>query len=110
MKHIVIVLVVLANCACSPPADRQLRDLLESARLALWRGELVEAQTLATRGSALTRAQPDSEWAWTFSLLRADTLIYQNQLAEASSLLGVALPAGARFAALRSRQQYLNAR
>jgi CHAT domain-containing protein/tetratricopeptide (TPR) repeat protein len=110
MKRVVPLLALLASCACGHPTDRQFSDLFDSARLALGRGELIEAQTLAARGSALARAQPDAKWPWTFRLLRAEILIAGNKLAEVPPLLGATLPSDARFAMLRSKQKYLDAR
>jgi CHAT domain-containing protein len=110
MKRVVSLLVVLASCGYGHATDRQLGDLFDAARLALGHGEFIEAQTLAARGVALTRTQPDRQWTWTFDLLRAEILIARNDLAEVPPLLAVTLPPDARFAGLRSRQQYLEAR
>jgi CHAT domain-containing protein/Tfp pilus assembly protein PilF len=110
MKRAVSLLVALASCGCGHPTDRQLGDLLASARLALGHGELLEAQTLAARGIAMSRTQSDRQWTWTFDLLRAEVMIARNDLAEVPPLLGMTLPPDARFAELRSRQHYLEAR
>jgi tetratricopeptide (TPR) repeat protein len=110
MKRAVSLLVVLASCGCGHLTDRQLGDLYDAARLALGHGELIEAQTLAARGVALTRTRPDRRWTWTFDLLRAEVLIARNELAEVPPLLSVTLPPDAGFAGLRSRQLYLEAR
>src|SRR4029077_13505692 len=74
------------------------------------RGELIAAQSLGERGIALTDSQPGSSWAWTFRLLRAESLILQLKQLEAAQDLSDSLPPGREFDWLRARQKYLLAR
>ena len=79
----------------TPRSDYQ--STLDAATLAMRRGELDAARTLADQGVALTRSQPDSEWAWRFTLLLSEVLIRKHDLPEAHRLLDAELPEGAAF-------------
>jgi CHAT domain-containing protein/Tfp pilus assembly protein PilF len=105
-----IVLVAAAFCACTNRSERQLDSTLETARAALMRGKLADARTWADRGIALTKSDPDSEWAWKFRLLQGEVRLASLQLEQMLPLLKETLPAGPRFDALRARQKYLEAR
>src|SRR5260370_7532616 len=105
-----IVLVAAVFCACTNRSERQLESALETARDALMRGKLADARTWADRGIALTKSDPDSEWAWKFRLLQGEVRLASLQLEQMLPLLKETLPAGPRFDALRARQKYLEAR
>jgi CHAT domain-containing protein len=100
------VLAVAVSCAVDK--DRRLASTFEASRMAVRRGELVEARTLAERG--LEQSQPDSPWAWTFRLFRGEILLLQQQRTEVPALITATVPAGEAFEAIRARQKYLQAR
>src|SRR2546426_12423703 len=110
MKRAAIAFAFFAICGCAPRSEVEFRQTLESARRAFERGDLSRAQELAERGLSLTQANPDSERAWTFRLLRAEILLERNNLTEAAALLERRLPDQAAFDPLRGRQAYLSAR
>ena len=107
MKRCVVLIWLLVTCGCARNAERQLAATLDEARLAARRDELIQARSIAERGLAL--AQPDSEWAWTFRLLRGEILLLQRQPAEVAPLVSASLPAAPSFDRLRARQKYLEA-
>ena len=107
MTRVALLLWLLVACGCARNPERQLAATFDEARLAARRGELTQARTIAERGIAL--AQPDSQWAWTFRLLRGEILLLQRQPAEVVPLVSAALPAEAAFNHLRARQKYLQA-
>jgi CHAT domain-containing protein len=109
MKHLAVAIAVLTVAAsCTVDKDRQLASTFEASKIAVRRGELAEARTLADRGLSL--AQPDSEWAWTFRLYRGEILLLQHQPSEVTSLVTATLPAATTFDPIRARQKYLQAR
>jgi len=107
MKRAVLLVALLAASGCGGNRDRQLASTFEEARLAARRGELSEARTLAERG--LARAQPESEWDWTFRYLRGEILLLQHQTAEVAPLVRADVPAGPGFDRIRARQKFLEA-
>jgi len=107
MKRAVLLVALLAASGCEGNRDRQLASTFDEARLAARRGELSEARTLAERG--LARAQPDSEWDWTFRFLRGEILLLQHQTPEVAPLVSAAVPASPRFDRFRARQKFLEA-
>jgi CHAT domain-containing protein/tetratricopeptide (TPR) repeat protein len=108
MKRVLAAAVLTGIVACR--AGQSPDDLYQAAQLALRQGRLSDAQDLADRGIASTRRAPDSLWAWTFRLLRADIHVSENELTEARPDLEASLPADTSFNGLRARQQYLQAR
>ena len=107
MKRAVLLVALLAASGCEGNRDRQLASTFDEARLAARRGELSEARTLAERG--LARAQPDSEWDWTFRFLRGEILLLQHQTPEVAPLVSAAVPASPGFDRFRARQKFLEA-
>src|SRR3954471_12041491 len=107
MKRTVFLVCLLATGGCAVNAERQLASTYEEARLEARRDDLIQARTVADRGVAL--APPDSEWAWTFRLLRGEILLQQRQPADALSLVAASLPQARTFDRLRARQKYLQA-
>src|SRR5262245_10060564 len=110
MKCLPAMLARVSIAACGPSTGRRIDESFQSARLAMWRGDLVQALDVADRGLALTRSSPDSENAWRLRLLRAEILLAKPDLPQALPTLGQAIPDGASCAALRGRQEYLVAR
>src|SRR6266849_3112436 len=110
MKRAVVLFAVLLVLSCTNRQQSDLDHTFDAARLALRRGELSEARTLAERGLNLLGTQSQSERAWALRLLRVEILIAQLQLPEALSVLRLPIPAGGRFDPLRARQKYLEAR
>jgi tetratricopeptide (TPR) repeat protein len=106
-RVVLLLLCTLVACGCSRNAERLLPSTFDEARLAARRGELTEARTIAERGLAL--ATPDSEWAWTFRLMRGEILLLLRQPAEVLPLISAPLPDGPAFNPLRARQKYLEA-
>jgi CHAT domain-containing protein len=107
VRAIVPILVLLGTYGCAKRTDTDYQSKLEAATLAMRRGELDAARTLADQGVALTRAQPASEWSWRFTLLLSEILLRKHELPDAHRLLNVALPEGATFDVLRARRQFL---
>ena len=71
------------------------------------RGELDAARTLADQGVALTRSQPQSVWAWRFTLLQSEVLLRKHELPEAHRLLETDPPPGAALDVVRARHLFL---
>src|SRR5262245_20631452 len=108
MKRLVAAIAVLTVVASCADRARRLASTFEASRMAVRRGELVEARALAERG--LDLSQPDSPWAWTFRLFRGEILLLQQQRTEVPALVKATVPAGEAFDEVRARQQYLQAR
>ncbi|MEO8521240.1 MAG: CHAT domain-containing protein [Acidobacteriota bacterium] len=104
---LVALVALLAAGGCAARRERQLESAFDEARLASRRGDLPQARALTERGIAL--AAPDSEWSWSFRLLRGEILLLQHQSAEVESLVQAPMPPGLGFAGLRARQQFLRA-
>src|SRR4029079_7748885 len=107
MTRAVFLVCLLATAACAVNPERPLASIYDEARLAARRDDLIQARTIADRGVAL--APQDSEWAWTFRLLRGEILLQQRDPAHALSLIAATLPQGHTFDRLRARQKYLQA-
>lgn len=110
MKRTVAILAIVSAAACGPAAERQIDDAFQTARLALWRGDLAHALDVADRGLALVKSTPESGAAWRLRLLRAEILLAKPDLPQALPTLTQPMPDGASFAALRGRREYLVAR
>jgi tetratricopeptide (TPR) repeat protein len=110
MKRVAVALTLLAACACAGASERTLARTRDEATLALRRGDLADALSVAQRGVALTDSRPDSPWAWTFRLLRSEAQILRREFAEALPPLSLTLPDTEGFRSLHARQQYLLAR
>lgn len=110
MKCLPAVLALVSIVACGPSTGRRIDESFQSARLAMWRGDLVQAIDIADKGLALTHSSPDSENAWQLRLLRAEILLAKPDLPQALPTLGQPIPDGMAFARLRGRQEYLVAR
>jgi len=110
MTRVAVVLTLLALSACVPSSDRDPRQILESGRLAILRGELPRAQTLASHGLSLTEADRTSRWPWEFRLLSAEILIAKRELPAARPMLDAAIPPDPGLDSLRGRQLFLRAR
>ncbi|HEX3704789.1 MAG TPA: tetratricopeptide repeat protein, partial [Vicinamibacterales bacterium] len=102
----VMVIATLGACTHAP----SLATTLDAARTALWRGDLIQAQALADKAVALTKTVPGSVDGWTAVLLRTEVQLARLDLASAEPVLAAAVPAGASFDGIRSRQLYLVAR
>src|SRR5256885_13003282 len=110
MRGVAVALALLGACACAGPSERQLARTRDEATLALRRGDLSDALSLAERGLTLTYSRPDPQWVWTFRLLRSEAQILRREFAEALPPLSLPLPDAERFRSLHARQQYLLAR
>jgi CHAT domain-containing protein/tetratricopeptide (TPR) repeat protein len=104
-----ILLITLA-CACRFNTDGRIESDFKTAKLALLRGDLTQAETLATRGLEHTRSPNDSVWAWRFRLLLAEVALSKRSVPEAPPALSAELPAGPEYDELRVRQRYLDAK
>ena len=107
MKHVFVALLIIGANGCSNRAESDFPARIDTATLAMRRGELDAARTFANDGLAATRAHPDSEWAHRFSLLLAEVQIRRHELPDAKRLLSAELPAGAPFERLRVRREFL---
>ena len=110
MKVAALTAALVAMCACAGRGGPGLDQTEAEAAGALRRGELTAAQSLAERGLALAGPESGSRSAWTFRLLRAESLVLQVKAQEAHADLTDALPATREFDSLRARQKYLQAR
>jgi len=110
MKCLPAVLALASIVACGPSTGRRIDESFQSARLAMWRGDLASALDAASRGLTLTESTPESEAAWKLRLLRAEILLTKPDLSQALPILTQAMPEASPFAALRARQKYLVAR
>ena len=106
----VVAMVVWLSACAGPATDRHLTELFHSSRLAMRRGELDQARTLAARGVELSRARADSDLSWQLQLLHCEILLNQLALAEASTCLTAPIPDDPRFDELRAQQHYLRAK
>src|SRR5579862_8648496 len=109
MKRVLGGLLVVAACGCVHRTDAELEKTLQSATLAMRRGELDKAGALASHGTALTRDRPGSEWAWRFSLLDSEILLRKRELPQAIERLRMGPPDGSAFAPLEARYDFLQA-
>ena len=110
MTRVAVLFTLLAASACVRTSDRDLRQTLESGRVAILRGDLPRAQTLASQGLKLTEANLTSRWPWEFRLLSAEILIAKRELPAAKPLLDAVLPSDPGLDSLRGRQLFLRAR
>jgi CHAT domain-containing protein len=109
MTRVAVLLTFLVASACVR-SDRDLRQTLESGRLAVLRGDFPRAQALASQGLSQTEADRTSRWPWEFRLLNAEILIAKRELTAARPLLDAVLPPGPGLESLRGRQLFLRAR
>ena len=109
IRCVAATLALFVVVSCGGRNERRFEQTLSAATLALRNGQLPEAQALAEQGVSLTKAQPESAWAWRFQLLRGEVLVARAKLAEVTPLLERPLPSGAKFDPLRIRQQYVRA-
>jgi len=108
---IALALVIAATAGCARRVEDRAPALIDSAVAALRRGDLAAADVFVGQGEALTRAQPDGDWAWRFRFLRADVLLSRREPAEAARAADGSLPPESPvLPELRARQQYLRAR
>jgi tetratricopeptide (TPR) repeat protein len=104
---VIVSLLLLGAWGCAKRADTDYQNTLNEATLAMRRGELDAARTIADQGVARTGAQPSSEWAWRFTLLLSEVLLRKHELPEAQRLMNAEVPEGAAFDLLRARRQFL---
>ena len=107
MKIVIVSLLLLGVCGCAKRAERDDQSRLGAATLAMRRGELDAARTLADQGVALTSAEPHSDRAWRFTLLLSEVHLRKHQLPEAHRLLNTEVPDGVGFEPLRARREFL---
>ena len=101
-----LALLLICACACTH-AETDYQKTLDAATLAMRRGELDAALALADRGVALTRTQPDSAWAWRFTLLDAEVRLRRQDLPQGRQRLEAVPPAGAGLDIVRARHAFL---
>lgn len=77
------------------------------ADAALKRGDLAEAERLASQGFEDWEGQPETRWHWEFRLLLSEVFLQKRELEEAALWLGDQVPPGAEFDDLRC-QRLLN--
>ena len=108
--------LVLAPAACGRAAARSAPSTTTSAASTQRRSRCAAASSTrrgryAAQGVALTCRQPDSAWAWRFTLLLGEVQPQRTRAGRScAALLERRLPAGADFDLLRARQQFLLAR
>src|SRR6478672_1877779 len=107
MRLVIASLLLLGASGCAKHGEADSQKRLDASTLAMRRGALDAAQKLAEQGVTLTGAQPDSEWAWRFTLQLAEVRIRKHELAEARGVLRSEPPAGAAFELIRARREFL---
>jgi CHAT domain-containing protein/tetratricopeptide (TPR) repeat protein len=100
-----VAMVWLLAAACSRTAPPDAAALHAAAASASLRGELREAEQLATQGLALAAGR--APLATDLQLLRARILLMQRDVAGASALIDAAVPAGPDFERLEALRVYL---
>lgn len=103
----VLWLSLLCATGCGQRTEERYQNALNAATLAIRKGDLNSAQSLADKAVSLTRSTPDSVWAWRFTLLRSEVLLRRHELPEARELLKVEPPYGVAFDLLRAKRQFL---
>ncbi|HEX7140242.1 MAG TPA: CHAT domain-containing protein [Vicinamibacterales bacterium] len=102
-------LVLAAGVSCVARGGQQA--LLDAAIDALRRGNLAAAQKSIDEGQSLTLQDPDGVWAWRFRFLQADAFLNARNLAKATEISKLPLPANStNLSELQARSQYLQAR
>src|SRR5689334_21547888 len=99
MKRPLVVLAMAAVTACRASGAVEPTD--RYAFTAHLGGELADAEKLAEQGIERTRARPDSVASWTFRLLRAESLVLQQKIGDARSVLAGSVLPGPEFESLR---------
>jgi CHAT domain-containing protein len=114
MRRFAVAVAIVAAAACSGRTDHDIERTFEAAQVALWRGDLNQAQTLAERGAALSGsvagATVPSQWPWKFRHLLAEVHISRLDFKQALPILDEAIPAARELDRVRARQKYLLAR
>jgi CHAT domain-containing protein/tetratricopeptide (TPR) repeat protein len=98
-------MVWLLAAACSRPTIPDAAALHTSAVQATLRGELLEADSLATQ--AITAAAGAEPLTSDLRLLRAEVLLLQRDVTSASAIIDAAVPAVPARARLEARRLYL---
>ena len=86
MKRLFFTLLAAAASACGSVEPSEFRQTFESAQLAMWRGDLMAAQSLVDRGIGGAASATDTEEIWRLRLLRAEILLARLQLTQAESI------------------------
>lgn len=110
MRRITLFFIVVLASACTRRADVQSAQAADAVTAALRRGDVVQAERIVDDGLSRTNAEPQSESAWRYRLLRGDVLLAKRDLPGATQIAQDALPDAPGFQALRVRQKYLQAR
>ncbi len=105
--HFLAALLLFAASGCTQRTEQRYQRILDETSVAMRRGQLDAARTLADQGVAITRSQPDSPWARRFMLLLGEVRLRRHELPEARALLNVEFPEGPDFDLLRTRRQFL---
>jgi tetratricopeptide (TPR) repeat protein len=101
--------IALSSSCLERPETRFVRTF-EEGRSALREGQLARARELSVQALDDLASQPESVWAWRFRLLGAEADIAGADRSRAVPALDSTIPPGDRFASLRARQKYLQAR
>jgi CHAT domain-containing protein len=107
MKHVILALLLLGAHGCARRAADDDRRLLDTATLAMRRGQLDAAQSLADQALASSGAAPQTIRTWRFTILLSEVLLRKHALPDAHRLLNAEFPAGSTFEPLRARREFL---
>ena len=87
-----------------------MREVRQSAQLALWQGDLPRARSLVREGLSLAARDPDGPWVWTFRFLDAEVLLAERRFPDVLALVSASIPGGRALDPARAHQRYLEAR
>ncbi len=102
--------VILAPIGCTGSAPPSISETVAEVQADLRRGNLARATERIEQRIEEAGSDPDSADVWRLRLLRADVLITRSDIDAAMPFIEAALPETSEFAALRGRQQFLQAR
>jgi CHAT domain-containing protein/Tfp pilus assembly protein PilF len=110
MKRITIALALLLATACTRQRAGDLNSTFEQAQEAFRLGDAAGALRRTDDALGHLAASDESELAWRLRLLRVEILITRREFSNVEALLKRPIPDNLRFASVRARQRYLDAR
>ena len=99
--RVLLLLLLLAACVRRPASDPD--SVFRQATLLRERGDLQQALALTDRGLGQFENNTNPKWYWKFRLLKAEVLLTQGKISEASNLLQEPAPAPVDTPEFRAR-------